>query len=91
MVEIDDEKIESLLLNADNTELELSNNELAERIKFISKGLPEKQKMIFVLRDLEDLSINEVVQITGMSESEVKTNLVFARRSIKEKLIRLMK
>jgi RNA polymerase sigma-70 factor (ECF subfamily) len=91
MVEINDEKVEQLLLSVDNTERELSNNEIAEKIKLISENLPAKQKMIFVLRDLQDLSINEVVQITGMSESSVKTNLVYARRSVKEKLIRWMK
>jgi len=56
----------------------------------LSEHLPPKQKIIFIMRDLHDLSINEVATITGMSESSVKTNLVYARRTIKEKLIRWM-
>jgi RNA polymerase sigma-70 factor (ECF subfamily) len=45
--------------------------------------------MIFLLRDLQDLTIEEVADITGMSESAIKTNLFYARQNIKKKLARL--
>lgn len=80
-----------LMSAEDNPEIEFTNKEMAELIMKISGGLPEKQRIIFVLRDLENLSISEVTEITGMSESSVKTNLVYARRNIKEKLIKLVK
>jgi RNA polymerase sigma-70 factor, ECF subfamily len=79
-----------VLANDDNPELKLSNKEIAGLIIKISYDLSEKQRIIFVLRDLEELSINEVSEITGMSESSVKTNLLYARRKIKEKLIRMV-
>lgn len=72
-------------------EKDLSNREMVELIKYISKGLSEKQKMVFILRDVEDLSINEVVKITMLSESSVKANLFFARQNIRKKLIEYLK
>lgn len=74
-----------------NLEREFSNKETADLIKSFSEELSEKQKMVFVLRDLEDLSIQEVIEITGMSESSVKTNLFFARQNIRKKIIELEK
>ena len=63
------------------------NQDLVERIKRLCKKLPARQRLVFTLRDLEDLSINEVVQITGISRGGVKTNLSIARRKIREKLL----
>lgn len=65
----------------------MENKELAKRIEIVSNGLPPKQRIVFSLRDLQGFSISEVVEITGMSESSVKTNLVIARRAVKSKLI----
>jgi RNA polymerase sigma-70 factor (ECF subfamily) len=45
--------------------------------------LPEKQRLVFTLRDLQDLSVDEVVEITGLSRESVKTNLHYARRAIR--------
>jgi RNA polymerase sigma-70 factor (ECF subfamily) len=67
----------------------LTNKETAALIKRIADGLSEKQRMIFLLRDLQDLTIEEVGDITGMSESAIKTNLFYARQNIKKKLAKL--
>jgi RNA polymerase sigma-70 factor (ECF subfamily) len=75
----------------ENTDIErdLTNKETAALIKHIADGLSDKQRMIFLLRDLQDLTIQEVVDITGMSESAIKTNLFYARQNIKKKLAKL--
>ena len=75
----------------ENSDIErnLTNKETAALIKHIADGLSEKQRMIFLLRDLQDLTIEEVADITGMSESAIKTNLFFARKNIRKKLARL--
>jgi RNA polymerase sigma-70 factor (ECF subfamily) len=65
---------------------ELSNKDMAALIRSLADGLSEKQRMIFLLRDLQDLSMDEVAGITGMSESAIKTNLFYARQSIRKKL-----
>jgi len=68
---------------------ELTTRETIEFIKCFADGLSEKQRMIFLLRDMQDLSIDEVSSITGLSASTIKTNLFFARRNIRKKLIKL--
>jgi RNA polymerase sigma-70 factor, ECF subfamily len=68
-------------------EHEYSNKEMAALIKSLANGLSNKQRMIFLLRDFQDLSIEEVTDITGMSESSIKTNLFYARQNIRRKLV----
>jgi RNA polymerase sigma-70 factor (ECF subfamily) len=70
-------------------ERDLTNKETSALIKRIADGLSEKQRMIFLLRDIQDLTIEEVAVITGMSDSAIKTNLFFARQNIRKKLARL--
>jgi RNA polymerase sigma-70 factor (ECF subfamily) len=69
----------------------VSNRDLAAWIRRISDELPPRQRMVFVLRDLQDLSIAEVALILQVSESSVKTNLCYARRHIRMKLEQLQK
>ena len=75
----------------ENTDIErdLINKETAALIKNIAEGLSEKQRMIFLLRDIQDLTIEEVADITGVSESAIKTNLFYARQNIRKKLAKL--
>ena len=48
--------------------------------------LPEKLRIVFVLRDIEDLSIQETSQVLGLSETAVKTRLLRARLRLREEL-----
>jgi RNA polymerase sigma-70 factor (ECF subfamily) len=48
--------------------------------------LPETLRIVFVLRDIEDLSIQETSQVLGLSETAVKTRLLRARLSLREEL-----
>ena len=74
-----------------NCELKIINEQLAAIIGELSNELPEKQRMVFILRDLQELSVEEVSVILNISVGSVKTNLVYARRNIKEKLIKYLK
>ena len=53
--------------------------------------LPKKQKMIFILRNLQELSIADIASILSMTQSSVKTNLFYARRTLHEHLIKINK
>lgn len=69
-----------------NMEDAVSNKDLAEMIEKLSNKLSTKQRMVFVLRDLQNLSIEETSQILNMSAGSVKTNLFHARKFIAGKL-----
>ncbi len=60
-----------------------SNRQLCELIREITADLPVKQRLVFTLRDLENLSVQEVREITGLSVASVKTNLHYARKNIR--------
>ena len=69
----------------------LTNRELGNLIRMLTEELPPKQKIVFVLRDMQGLNILEVSDILQMSESSVKTNLVYARKFLRAKLERYLK
>ncbi len=48
--------------------------------------LPESQRIVFILRDIEGLSILETGQVLNLSEAAVKTRLLRARLHLREEL-----
>jgi len=59
---------------------------LVREIEQLTDELPPQQRIVFVLRDLQDLEISEVAEITGLQRGAVRTNLFLARRKIRERL-----
>lgn len=53
-----------------------------------SLELSPRQRIVFTLLDLEGLSAEEVISITGMTTDEVKDNLHIARKKIRQELER---
>lgn len=68
-----------------------TNKDLIKHIRLISRGLPMKQRMVFILKDLQNLSSEEVSEILEMSKGAVKSNLFHARKFIREIVMKLEK
>lgn len=68
-----------------------TNRELTEIITQLTAKLSPKQRLVFTLRDLDGLDIEEVSGTLNMSAGSVKSNLVYARRKIKELLTTIYK
>lgn len=64
----------------------LLNEELAEIIHQAILSLPEKYRMVIVLRDIEGFTTAETAQILDLSASNVKVRLHRARLFLREKL-----
>lgn len=62
-------------------------NDSIGQIRALMNGLPEKQKMVMQLRDLEGMSYQEISEQLEMTLSQVKVYLFRARKSIKSQLI----
>lgn len=62
--------------------------ELYQIILELAEKLSPAQREIFILRDIREHSIKEVVEITGQSEGSIKTNLYLARKNIKQWMIK---
>ncbi len=77
---------ETLATTESGIDIVLENREAGELIRSITSGLPEKQQLVFSLRDLHGLSQKEVQEISGLAEDTIKSNLYHARKAIREKL-----
>lgn len=77
----------------ENGDLEDENikKQLAAVVANLASRLTPKQRAVFVLRDLQDESIEAVSQILGISKGSVKSNLTHARRNIRLMLEKLEK
>jgi len=49
--------------------------------------LPEQQKMVLQLRDVEDYDFEEIEEMLGMKATAVRVTLSRARKAVREKLI----
>jgi RNA polymerase sigma factor, sigma-70 family len=74
------------LPSLENIENRVINEELGRLIHFFTQELTPKQKLVFTLRDLEGLEVDEIVSITGMTAGKIKSNLYCARQFIRKKL-----
>lgn len=61
---------------------EMENSEIARIINLMTENLSPKQKAVFILCDLEEMTLDETSSITGMSKVNVKANLYYARERI---------
>ncbi len=74
------------LIDKNYLDKSLESDEFLKILKTISNELPDKQRIVFVLRDLEEMNIEQVSEILNMPVHSVKTNLVYARKKIRVKL-----
>ncbi|HKJ67628.1 MAG TPA: sigma-70 family RNA polymerase sigma factor [bacterium] len=70
----------------DSPESDCVDREFYSKFYQVIAELPPRQKTVLVLRDLQDLSVSEVAHVLGISESAVKSNLCYARKSIRKHL-----
>lgn len=61
----------------------LEAKELQEKMDKVIDSLPEQQKMLIHLRDVEGLSNEEAAKIMNMNEGTVRANLSRARQKIR--------
>ena len=74
--------------SAPSPDRSLDLNELKGAIQQISEGLTWKQRKVFVLRELQGFSTNEVAQILKCRVSTVRVHLSKARKHIKVALLK---
>jgi RNA polymerase sigma-70 factor (ECF subfamily) len=67
-----------------HTLMELS--ESYEEIQKIINTLPEQQRLIIHLRDIEEYDLDEIAEITELNMNTVRVNLSRARKKVREKL-----
>jgi RNA polymerase sigma-70 factor (ECF subfamily) len=64
-------------------------NESMQRVGTLIEALPEKQRNIIHLRDVEGYSYQEICDILELDMNQVKLNLFRARNSVREKITKM--
>ncbi len=64
-------------------------DESMQHIHHLITALPEKQRQVMHLRDVEGYSYQEICDILELDMNQVKVNLFRARNAVREKLIKM--
>jgi RNA polymerase sigma-70 factor (ECF subfamily) len=64
----------------------LEQQETINRVKKMMQELPEKHRLVMHLRDIEEMTYDEIASTLDMTLDQVKTNLHRARKAIREQI-----
>ncbi len=78
-----DDKAYQLAGTDESAVLRLERRELLARIRNLLRRLPENQAAVFHLREVEELSYQEIAEALEMNMSQVKINLFRARQQMR--------
>ncbi|CAN5479051.1 RNA polymerase sigma factor [soil metagenome] len=74
-----------------NPEEEASNNELKEALENVIDNLPPKYRTVFVMREIEKMSISETSESLRITEGNVKVRLNRAKELLRNNLLNVYK
>lgn len=69
---------------ARNTEL----SESSASIQRLIQTLPDQQRLIMHLRDIEQYSYDEIEELTGLSRNNIRVNLSRARKNVRQQYLK---
>ena len=70
-----------------HSKVELS--ESANQIKMLISQLPDLQRAVMQMRDLEQLSYEEIAEATDLKENAIRVNLSRARKKVRDEFLKL--
>ncbi len=87
----EDEVVREIAVWDENPEQQYSRDELGVILDEAIQSLKPAYRTVFILRDIEEMSIEETAEALDLSISAVKSRLLRARLQLREKLTRLFK
>ena len=84
-----DDAFDTMLEPAPTPDLQLEAADSIATVARIIDRLPEMQRMVIRLRDIEGYQPAEIAEITGCEESAVRVNLSRARKKVKEEFFKI--
>jgi len=84
-IEVDENKLDEDL----NPYEQLAIRDTVELVYRLIENLPELQRTVIRMRDVEELEIDEIAFVMGISNNAVSTNLSRARQKIRTQLFKL--
>jgi RNA polymerase sigma-70 factor (ECF subfamily) len=68
--------------------VQLEKKDMMQKANTLIDRLPELQRTIMRMRDVEEMEIYEIAEITSLTENAVRVNLSRARQKIREQLLK---
>ena len=81
--------IDILKAMGNNPETAFDQNESVAEIKRLMQNLPDKQRLIMQMRDIDCCTFEEIALIVDTSVNNVRVQLCLARKSIKQELMKV--
>lgn len=81
--------VEILNTYGDNPEAAFDHNEGISEIRKVMQLLPERQKLIMQMRDIDGCTFEEIALLTDTTENNVRVQLCIARKWVKEELMKV--
>jgi len=69
---------------------QMQSSQMEVLIQKAIESLPEDRRLLIVLRDIEELSYDEISEITGLAQGTVKSGISRARSTLRKKLAKYM-
>ncbi|CAK7046869.1 RNA polymerase sigma factor [Parabacteroides sp. APC149_11_2_Y6] len=86
----DEEITEAITLSTDSSpEKELETQDKIRQVRRLINKLPQNQRQVLKLRGINDCSLDEIEQITGLSAVNIRVLLSRARKIIREQFEKL--
>jgi len=67
----------------------LENTDSVRLVKRIISGLPEQQRMVIQLRDIEQLEYEEIAEATDLNVNAIRANLSRARKKVRDEILKI--
>jgi len=83
----EDELPVELEFSEPNPHQQVEQKDLVTRIRSMIDDLPELQRTIIRMRDVEGMELSEIAYVTSLTENAVSVNLSRARQKIRQKII----
>ena len=83
----EDELVPEMEFVEPNPHQQTEQKDLAARVRKMIDELPELQRTIIRMRDVEEMELSEIAYVTSLTENAVSVNLSRARQKIREKII----
>lgn len=89
VVPIDDETDRKLKEESVDVHSKIEMGESAKQIKMLINRLPDLQRTVMQLRDIEQLSYEEIADVTDLKVNAIRVNLSRARKKVRDEFFKI--
>ncbi len=82
-------KNNDIQMSENNPYQQIKNKDTVQKIHEIINELPEQQKLIIHLRDIENCDYDEIAEVTQLSLNTIRVTLSRARKKVRDTLIKI--